>query len=116
MKFSVYHLTVPRSMQVQSRVPMVDDIMFGFDPLSRLHAIIEMWSKPDTLYVKVADVETDDLEDVFRATNHIDRPWTENKEVTALFSVRARSTSVGDVIVDATGNKFFVDSCGFKEF
>jgi hypothetical protein len=116
MKFSVYHLTIPRELQIQERVPMVDDIMFGFDPLVRMLAVVGMWNKPDTLYTRVADVEVADLESVFNVTNHIDHSWTENDEVVALFSQRPRSTSVGDVVVDSAGNKFFVDSFGFKEF
>ena len=54
-------------------------------------------------YKKVAIVECNDLEDVFRLTNHIDEDWTTNPEIIETFGDRFRSTSVGDVVVDANG-------------
>ena len=67
-------------------------------------------------FMKVATVACVDIEDVFRATNHIDRPWTENPEVVALpVGNRVRSTSVGDVIVaSATGEAWVVDAFGMS--
>ena len=62
---------------------------------------------------KVAEVVCEELGDVFRITNHIDHAWQENEEVT--FSVkRARSTSVGDVVIDSTGLVFLCDHVGWK--
>lgn len=59
---------------------------------------------PLWLLVKVAEVAADDLEVAFRQTNHIDRAWTENPDVTVVTSSVApaaqchRSTMVGDVM------------------
>jgi hypothetical protein len=68
-------------------------------------------------YAHVADVEVDShwtfdraLEIAFAATNHIDRPWWENENVSLLR--KSRSTSVGDVeVID--GIRFRVEPCGF---
>lgn len=46
----------------------------------------------------VAHVETEELGDVFRLTNHIDHDWTENPEVNLMTDEPVRSTSCGDII------------------
>jgi hypothetical protein len=52
----------------------------------------------------VADVEADDLGEVFEKTNHIEVPWPENPGATMIVSANSvRSTSVGDIVVDETG-------------
>lgn len=48
---------------------------------------------------KVAIVEAENIDEVYRLTNHIDRAWQENPEVVWGRKL-ARSTSVGDVILD----------------
>lgn len=58
---------------------------------------------PVTDMKKVASFQTDlpvddALEQAFRLTNHIDRPWEENPGITAEPGPHA-STSVGDVVV-----------------
>lgn len=63
----------------------------------------------------VAVVETDDIGRVFQLTNHIDRPWWENPEVRVCVRT-SRSTSVGDVIVSATGERVAVASIGLDNF
>ena len=89
MKYTVYHAVNPT---------------FGFGVKPQLPGE----------YEKVAEVECSDLEDVFRVTNHIDEAWQENKEV--LWSKRpARSTSVGDVIVDDTGDQYYCASVGWEK-
>lgn len=72
---------------------------------------------PETVKIadfdKVAEVICDELSDTFRITNHIDRSWQENEEV--VFSVKsARSTSVGDIVIDSTGQVFLCDHSGWK--
>lgn len=56
------------------------------------------------------------LEEAFRRTNTVDRPWWENERVTALFvGEGCRSTSVGDVLYDcASGIYWMVKALGFK--
>lgn len=57
------------------------------------------YSDAPAFYAHVAQVETDDLDDAFTLTNHIDRSWFDNATVTPLVP-RARSTSVGDLFYD----------------
>lgn len=80
-----------------------------------------------TLYDHVATVEAPVLGAVFELTNHIDRPWTDNPEVTlppadaakvaaarerdpyffnSSMVLMRRSTSVGDVITTVDRNHF----------
>lgn len=70
-------------------------------------------SFPDD-FVKVADVETSSLGDVFRITNHIDSDWTRNPEVVKLYAEQVRSTSVGDVVV-LEGKAHRCLMCGWGE-
>lgn len=65
-------------------------------------------------YTKVADVDAPALGAVFGLTNHIDSSWLENAGVRPVVS-SARSTSVGDVIVDAAGKAHGVAGIGFRE-
>lgn len=62
-------------------------------------------------YTKVAEVDSDNLELAFELTNHIDRSWTENKNVKSLVD-NPRSTSVGDMM-ELDGRRYMVDSVGF---
>lgn len=117
MRFSVYHLHVPRITSSQDD-PIVDAIR-GFSG-HRPTAVSQAWDRTANdvaKYRRVAEVDVVDLEDAFRCTNHIDHNWTENPEVIAVHVATPRSTSVGDVLVnDETGSKVYVDLVGFKEF
>jgi len=64
-------------------------------------------------YTKVAVVACPDLEAVFSLTNHIQKPWTENKEV-IWHADRCRSTSVGDIVVTSDFEVWRVEGCGYK--
>lgn len=66
-------------------------------------------------YDHVATVEAEHLGDTFRITNHIDHDWTTNPEVRWTWDGNCRSTSVGDVVVDADGKRFYCDNVGWKE-
>lgn len=58
------------------------------------------------------------IEEIFGLTNHIDTSWTDNKKhiVEINPSEGKRSTSVGDIILDAKKEKvFLVSSFGFTE-
>lgn len=65
------------------------------------------------LYIKVAEVKTNDLGVAFELTNHIDSQWQKNKEVSA-FTEKARSTSVGDLCVK-NDQVFVVSPIGFEK-
>lgn len=61
-------------------------------------------------YELVANVETTDLEDVFRLTNHIE--FEKNAQVEEVKS--SRSTSVGDVVVNGD-DAFLCERQGWKK-
>lgn len=64
----------------------------------------------------VSDSTVKTLDDVFRLTNHINKPWQCNVEVTLhLKKPLHRSTSVGDVVVDQDGQRWFCDTFGWKK-
>lgn len=64
-------------------------------------------------YVEVAAVGTNDLEEAFHLTNHIDEDWTTNFHVTAIGN-RHRSSSTGDIF-EKDGRKYLVSGFGFTE-
>jgi hypothetical protein len=68
---------------------------------------------PDA-FEPVALVKSSNLNVAFELTNHIDRAWQENETVEPLVK-RARSTSVGDVILDSEGRVHRVANFGFVE-
>ena len=53
-----------------------------------------------TGFVHVADVQAENVDEVYERTNHIDSDWTKGKHVVKVHVPRARSTSCGDVILD----------------
>ena len=112
--FTVYHFTVPRDAQINPHLSFKDDLTF----LPKPDQVARVWENKDVskpYFRKVADLVTGDLDDVFEKTNHIDHDWTENSEI-VWHADRVRSTSVGDVIIGEKQKRYFVDSCGFKEF
>jgi hypothetical protein len=72
-------------------------------------------------YERVAYVIGEDLDAAFHATNHIESDWQRNANVVPIGDARtrARSTSVGDVIVqlEASGElcPYYVVPCGFEQ-
>ena len=61
----------------------------------------------------VAEVSTDNLEDAFRLTNHIDQDWWMNTEVLPCTDP-TRSTSCGDLL-EQDGRFYVTASVGFRE-
>lgn len=59
---------------------------------------------------QVATVFTNDLDEAFRLTNHIDKSWHENERVKVI--KKSRSTSVGDVLL-YEGVMYVVAPVGF---
>lgn len=76
---------------------------------------------PFSAYHVVATVEAECVEHVYQLTNHgvpgqADN-WTDNPGVTLMADrARTRSTSVGDIVVDVTGQGWRVASMGFEPF
>jgi hypothetical protein len=91
MKFKVYHAKEPT---------------FGFGEPPKFPKGFE----------KVALVEVDEMSDVFRVTNHIDENWTFNPEVLeAPKGAKVRSTSVGDVVADESGEFYVCATVGWEK-
>jgi hypothetical protein len=68
-------------------------------------------------FIHVANVEARNLDELFQKTNHIDSNWTLNPGVElARGVVKARSTSVGDVVVSEVEHRFSCEMIGWKAF
>lgn len=87
-----------------------DDLSMFRDDMSEA---IQHWR--DRKYRLVAYVRCDTLDDAFRLTNHIDRPWYEHTEVAPVYTVGLRSTSVGDIVVDNDGRAHLCCRIGWAE-
>jgi hypothetical protein len=74
---------------------MSSQIFHDKEPTFGLGEGSKIW--PDDFNL-VAAVASDDLDEIFGLTNHVNGDWTKNKGVKALVKT-ARSTSVGDIVV-----------------
>ena len=90
-------------------------------PRLRRYAAVTMSAKPEAVidgliegeYHLVAVVDSGDLEDGFRFTNHIETDWAKQPaEIVTALPGDHRSTSVGDIIV-RDGSTYIVAGCGF---
>ena len=80
----------------------------------RLNSFSEdVFAKWPLHYRRVAVVEAPELGAVFELTNHIHDNWTKGPAVATLDEPRARSTSVGDVVIDADDKVYGVAGIGF---
>lgn len=66
------------------------------------------------LYREVAHVDCGGIDSVFPATNHIDWDWTANEAV-LVHADRCRSTSVGDLVLDADGEVHVCATAGWRQ-
>ena len=65
-------------------------------------------------YKPVAEIQVDELAQVFIVGNMIDREEVEHR--ITMLADEMKSVSVGDIVVDtATGVKYYVDTFGYKE-
>lgn len=63
----------------------------------------------DLEYVLVADVDSNDPDEVYEFTQHVTSSWTENSKVTEIGTQRKRSTDVGDLFVNADATYVVAD-------
>jgi hypothetical protein len=78
----------------------------------------DLWLLDQALHFRpVADVETDQLEQVFALTNHQEESWISHAHIVwHATDAPVRSTSIGDVIVSTqTGQAWLVMPSGFSE-
>lgn len=66
-------------------------------------------------FKRVALVESNSVDDVYRITNHIDDPWWDNPEVIKKVE-ESRSTSVGDVVVAEDGTAYRCEMVGWSKY
>jgi hypothetical protein len=71
----------------------------------------QFFPAPEALKL-VAEVDTDNLDEAYRLTNHIDDVWDKNEEV--LVVQHSRSTSCGDILLDQNGCAWIVAAVGFE--
>jgi hypothetical protein len=90
MKYTVYHAKNPN---------------FGFTEHPEFNEVN---------FDKVAEVEAEQIDKAYCLTNHILKVWWKNAGVVCFN--QSRSTSVGDVMVDADGKKFRCEMVGWEEF
>lgn len=64
-------------------------------------------------YRLVAEVQGSSLETAFARTNSIERHWSQQPGVTC-YDLHARSTSVGDVVVNPEGRAFRCEGIGWR--
>ena len=87
--------------------------------------MIKVWHAPDLSftepalypaeYALVAEVVSDEPDEAFGLTNHIDSDWKTNRGVTPTAWVPVRSTSVGDVLELSDGRHLLIIGIGFTE-
>ena len=112
----VFHLKVSRQGQSQPAVvDMHTRIAFRVDQaaLAEILGDEARWRDLGLSFELVAEVEGDDLERAFGATNHVDCDWANNPDVKVMTENPRRSTSVGDLVV-SDGETFVVDKFGFS--
>lgn len=74
---------------------------------------VQKWINEGKLsYKKVAEVAVDDMWAGFQKTNHIDSNWMDGPLVTLFNGNDHRSTSAGDVLVDAQGVAHLLQGVG----
>lgn len=93
----LYHLDWDKSLDIN---PMTHFNMIRPSTPTDYQLIKKAFEKGG-LFDHVADLDFDDAEDVFAATQHGDRPWYETPEagVRPIGNARRRSTAIGDIIV-----------------
>ena len=69
----------------------------------------------DLEYVHVADVDSNDPDEVYEFTQHVTSSWTENSKVTEIGTQRKRSTDISDLIVDDNNITYIVADFGFTK-
>ncbi len=88
------------------------------DPWAMLSPREDRWLLNWTLHFRhVAEVQAQQLEQVFALTNHQEESWTSHQEIIWYATdAPVRSTSIGDVIVSTqTGQAWLVMPSGYSE-
>ncbi|CAN7769917.1 hypothetical protein LJR290_007470 [Variovorax sp. LjRoot290] len=113
----VFHCKVNRGGQLRADVvAMHERIAFRVDhqALNEIFCEEAKWRELGLSFELVAEVEGEDLDRAFSATNHIDSDWSTNRDVKVMTRNPRRSTSVGDLVV-RDGVTYVVDKFGFSK-
>ena len=92
---------------------MIKSRVYHRNPIQNTYLLSAQSSDKPT-FTLVAEVDSDNLEEIFQLTNHIDHSWTQNKKVTVITKNKVRSTSVGDLVF-VNGKNFVCESVGWSE-
>lgn len=116
-RFKILHL---ETLALRTSSMMADQIMYdnlvspGREDIHRIDSAIEALNRRG-VYKNVALIDCEDLEEVFVETQNGMTPWIRQQSVTPFLGAdQARSTSVGDIVVDLNTNTWYlVASAGF---
>lgn len=109
MTIEIYHLNT--DIIKENLTEEMQELYFAATGFAEQAAIKELLNL--SMYRKVAEIRTDDLEQAYKLSNSIDYYWGENAEVT-LLNEKNKSSSVGDIFVQ--DNKgYVVATMGFNE-
>ena len=83
-----------------------------FHAIHPTFSTVEKPKFPSDEFRKVVEIEVDNLEDVFRLSQHVSHDWTTNIQVVWRYGTGAntRSTSVGDIVVDENNIAYLCES------
>ena len=117
MSIKVYHLAGLTSLERDE----LNSVGWDGSPRFRRYADVTCRGNKEAViksllhgeYIVVAVVDTDSKDVAYEKTNHITSDWRENESVTAIPGVRARSTSVGDIMETESGEIYVVSHVGF---
>jgi len=120
MRYRVSYLIVPETLKRNDAEALETKAYraasFGLDPLKQSAAV--SMAAAMGMYERVVNLDADNLEDVFRLCNSIDKYWKETMPESAnavyLKNGNMRSMSVGDLVDDGAGNYWVVASFGFE--
>ena len=91
---------------------MIKSRVYHRNPIQNTYLLSSQSSDKPT-FTLVAEVDSDNLEEIFQLTNHIDHSWTQNKKVTVITKNKVRSTSVGDLVF-INGKYFVCEATGWS--
>lgn len=99
MQYRLFHLDRPEIAGAEVTDAICDAFMGRIDRAVALG-----------IYREVALVDVSDINEVYPLTNYIDEPWTQNEGVLA-HAEKVRSTSVGDIVMEADSGLLHSCAC-----
>jgi len=118
MKYKIIQMKLTDEQIEIVNTPSKSEEMSGFYKIYRDANMFPNKEKIETalaadMYDHVANIEADNLDDVFHIGNQ--GPWDRVEYVANKFGRNMHSISVGDIVEREDGNRYFVDFTGFGE-